>query len=127
MVFLYARSVIVWVFVIMLLCTLPTIILSMPLAQSETSPSEINASMLSNTTHPKVISNATSNIVSNTTKQPITSTMTGTPSLSNTAHPKLLPNESSQLTQNATAPSSTTNASVLSNTTHPKVSPNTTG
>jgi hypothetical protein len=125
MAFLYAGTIIVWVFVIMLLCTLPTIIISMPIAQSEKSPSEINASMLSNTTHPKVPSNATgpSNIVSNTTKQPITSNMTGTPSLSNTTHPKLLPNESSQLPQNATAPSSATNASVLSNTTHPKVSP----
>ena len=100
-------------------------LMNMATAQSTAKPStEMNSSLATNTTHPKLAPNASgpSNIVSNTTQQPTISDVRNSGSLSNTPHPKVLSNGSTQLAQNISAPKNTTNSNLLSNTTHPKVS-----
>lgn len=100
--------------------------------QGKVIQTEFNSSMLSNTAHPKIEPNETNknNIISNTTKVPITSSnsINSTSLLSNTPHPKMESNNTSSISQlNATAPKSITNSSMLSNTAHPKLETNSSG
>jgi hypothetical protein len=85
---------------------------------------QINPSMLTNTSHPKIASNTSqNNIISNTTQMPVTasSNINSSSLLSHTPHPKIASNASTPMPQlNATVPKSITNSS-LSHTPHPKI------
>jgi hypothetical protein len=109
--------------------TATIIINSASAQQGKVIQTEFNSSVLSNTAHPKIEPNETNknNIISNTTKVPITSSnsINSTSLLSKTPHPKMESNNTSSISQlNATAPKSITNSSLLSNTAHPKLETN---